>query len=345
VKPGIIVVVIESLPAAQDAALSSAVSLAHWYGADLHAAYVRPSNRTAETDDAIREQIAARIARVADEGATGVNAVPAVLAGAPVHAIAGYTERLSADLVVVGSRGRRNFGYWSKGSFAAALGKAVKAPTIAIPDDQQHRPGGKARSREGRAFEDNAMADGLFRNILAAIDFSDVSIRALTHALVVAQQNQGRLRLLHVLDGYPYESVYSGSRAFRLMDDLRARVARTNRRLQSLIPSDAFNWSEIDVATVSGLGDEAILTAAAEHEADLVVLGLPRRSRMEDVVAGSTVHRVLRRAQLPVLLVPDPSTPRFSRVNEYAAPYDIHPGAVPFRIAVGAGLPVEGRTR
>jgi len=110
-----------------------------------------------------------------------------------------------------------------------------------------------------------------------------------------------------VLDGFPYETVYSGSRAFRLMQDFRSRVARVNRELQSLIPPDALNWAEIDVATVSGLAHESIVSAAAARGADLIVLGLPRRSRVEEVVARSAVHRVLRRTTSPVLLVPGPT--------------------------------------
>ena len=217
-----------------------------------------------------------------------------------------------ADLVVVGKKARRSSGYWSAGSFAAALGKAVKSPTIAIPS-------GLAQPAESGTP---------FRNILSAIDFSEVSFRALSEALALAQQSGGHLRLLHVLDGFPYETVYSGSRAFRLMHDFRARVARVNRELQSLIPPDALNWSEIEVATVSGEAHEAILAAASERRTDLIVLGLPRRPRLEQFVAGSTVHRVLRRATSPVLLVPGPSTASLFRpADEHDGQFARYPSA------------------
>ena len=206
-------------------------------------------------------------------------------------------------------------GYWSEGSFPAALGKAVKSPTIAVASG--NAPPGDS---------------GLFRNILVPIDFSAVSIRALSAALVLAQQSGGRLQLLHVLEGFPYETVYSGSRAFRLIPELHAQMAWRNRELRSLIPPDAWNWSEIDVATVSGLAHEAIVATASKRRADLVVLGLPRRSRLEEFVAGSTVNRVLRRTTSPVLLVPGPSRPR--RVTSHVehddvlAPYTSAPGLV-----------------
>ena len=324
-KPGIIVAVLDSLSAVRDAAMTKALSLARWYGSDLHVVHVRPSHRNGEGSvAALRAAITDRTERVAAASGVAVTIVPAVLAGTPVRAIADYADRVSADLVVVGRQARRGSGYWSKGSFAVALGKAVKATTIAVD----------------LADRQVADPDRLFQNILVAIDFSEASRRALSQALVLAQQNQGRLRLLHVLDGYPYETVYSGSRALQLMQDFRALVARVNRRLQSLIPTDAFNWSDIEVSTVSGIGHQAILSSASAREADLIVLGLPRRSRLDEFVAGSTVHRVLRRAKVPVLLVPGPAAMR-RVLDEPAVPFDIR-GTASARVAVRAALPMEG---
>ena len=293
-KPKSIVSVLNSLATATDAAVMKALTLAQWYESNLHVVHVPPSSRVSEgSEAAIHDDLVDRIARIAERsGAGGVKVIPAVLSGSPVRAIADYTNRVSADLVVVEKKARRGSGYWSAGSFAVALGKAVKAPTIAVPSDDLPPTDSGA----------------LFRNIVVATDFSEVSLRALSKALVLAQQSGGSLLLLHVLDGFPYETVYSASRGFRLMQDFRARVARVNRELRSLIPPDAWNWSEIEVATVSGLAHDAIVAAASERRADLLVLGLPRRARMEELATGSTVHGVLRRTTSPVLLVPGAAT-------------------------------------
>jgi nucleotide-binding universal stress UspA family protein len=225
VKPKTIVSVLDSLSLAKDAALTRALSLAQWYESTVHVVHVGPSSRSGDSrTDAIRDELVRRITRVAEGSGTGaVNVIPTVLSASPVRAIAEYTDRVSADLIVVGKKARRASGYWSVGSFAAAVGKAVKSPTIAVPSGNSLPTG----------------SDAIFRNILAPIDFSEVSLRALSEALLLAQRSGGRLLLLHVLDGFPYEAVYSGSRAFRLMHDFRAAVARVNRELRSLIPRDA----------------------------------------------------------------------------------------------------------
>jgi nucleotide-binding universal stress UspA family protein len=288
-RPGTIVCVLESF-SADDVVLTKALSLADWYGSDLHVVHVGPSSEATESGEGdLVERIAAGAGSLP---APDVHIRSAVLSGGGVGAIAGYANRVGAGLIVLGKTAPRGQGYRSAGSFVAALGKRVTAPTIVIP-------GGPVSP---------ALAAPVFRNVLCAIDFSEVSLRALTAALRLAQESGGRLTLLHVLDGFPYETVYSGSRAFRLLQKWRTHVEEVNRELIALIPPDASNWTEIDVASVPGEVDEAIVTAAAERRSDLIVLGLPRRPRWEDLVSGSTVHRVLRRTTPPVLLVPGRST-------------------------------------
>ena len=330
-KPRTIVSVLDSLSATKDVAFTKALGLAQSYESDLHVIHVGSSNRVGESGvDAIRGDLVKRVTRLAEgPGGAGVNVIAAVLSGSPVRAIAEYAGRVSADLVVVEKKARHASGYWSLGSFAAAVGKAAKPPTIAVSSSDTQA----ADSETG------------FRNILAPIDFSEASFRALSEALVLVQQSGGHLRLLHVLEGFPYETVYSGSRAFRLIDDYRARVARVDRELRSLIPPDALNWAEIDVATVSGRAHDAIIAAASEQRADLVVLGLPRRSRMEDLVAGSTVNRVLRRTTSPVLLVPGSATARLvSPVGEDDVQFATHDGAFGLRAASEPDRAVEAGT-
>ena len=148
----------------------------------------------------------------------------------------------------------------------------------------------------------------MFREILCATDFSPVSIAALKQGSVLAQQSGGRLTVLHVLDGFPYETLYSGSPAFRLIDEYRGLVAQVSRQLRNAIPQDALNWCDVQTRIVSGVPHRAILSAALEIKPDLIVMGLPARSALDIVFMGSTTGPVLRGAQCPVLTVPVPAS-------------------------------------
>lgn len=288
--------------------LAQGLSLARWHDAELHVVHVRPSGQNDVAGDVRggeRERISRFVEALKPDGA---NVVLAPLEGEPVAAIAEYARRMLADLVIVAQRGGRG-SYWSSATFAAAVGAAVPCPTIAVPQGN----------------EAPADAEPLFRNVLCAVDFSQVSLAALDKALALAQESAGLLTLLHVLEGFPYETVYSGSRAFRVMHEYRARVRRVNRELHSLVPRDALNWCEAEAETVSGAPHEAILATAAKRRSDLIVMGLPRRRRLERLLAGSTAKKVLRRATSPVLLVPGSSPASatvFKRMDERTGEFE-----------------------
>ena len=151
------------------------------------------------------------------------------------------------------------------------------------------------------------------RTILVAIDFSESSRGALKTALSIAQWSAGRLTLLHVLDGYPYETVYSGSRGLRLRAEQRAHVDAVNERLLALIPARTLSRRDVDVVTVTGKPHQQILALAEKRGADLIVMGLPRRGRIDELLAGSTVQRVVRGATRAVLVVPEPPARKTGR--------------------------------
>ena len=184
--------------------------------------------------------------------------------------------------------GRPYGAYWRPGAYAADLARHVSCPTLAVPETQNGA----------------SQAEAPFNEILCPIDFSPASAAAMNDALVLAQQSGGRITLLHVLEGYRYETVYSGARAMRVVEDYHARIGKMSLELRRLVPPDAYNWCEIDATVVSGVPHRSILATAAEIGADLIVMGLPDRGAVNRVVMGSTTTPVLRRANCPVLVVP-----------------------------------------
>ena len=294
-NPTLIVCPIE-FSSSNKAALAHALDLARWHDAQLHVVHVRSGRRGSAIPGAHRIEHPSYEHLVDFVGGLNrhdVAVTPEILTGDPVSAVAEYTRRKRADVVVVPQYGRRGSGYWSAGAFATAVGRAVECPTIAVPDAGELPTAAEARP--------------LFRSILCALDFSHESLRALNKALTLAQQSAGHLTLLHVLKGFPYETVYSGGRALRLVDEYRAHVEQRNAELHLLVPPAALNWCDVEAETVSGVPHDAIVAAANARQSDLIVMGLPRRSPLDRIVKGSTVKRVLRRPPCPVLMVPGPT--------------------------------------
>ena len=288
-------------------ALVQALSIARWYEAEVHILLVRGQRRTSLTPvatplaDARLEPRFTQFLDVVNPGGTRVSVVE--LPGDPVTAVNDYARRTAADLIVVAKHGRPYGAYWRPGAYAADLARVVSCPTLAVPETQKAGPQAKVP----------------FIDILCPIDFSAASVAAMHRALVLAQQSAGRITLLHVLEGYPYETVYSGARAMRLIEDYDARVAKTSRELRRLVPADAYNWCEVDTTVVSGVPHRSILATAAEIQADLIVIGLPERSAINRVVMGSTTTPVIRGANCPVLVVPVNRSEEASVVDEGAS--------------------------
>jgi len=125
--------------------------------------------------------------------------------------------------------------------------------------------------------------------IAVATDFSARSDQAVLRAKLIAQKTGAELALIHIVDDDQPEEVIVSSRSIA-MSVLRG-IART-------LENDG-----VAADPVVGVGDIArgILAAADAVAADLIVVG-PHRKRPADVFIGTTVERVVRRSERPLLV-------------------------------------------
>lgn len=208
-------------------------------------------------------------------------------------AIVDQARRRSADLLVVGLAAADAAGYSASGAFAAAIARSTERPTLALPPGHVLRRGGEDAPP--------------FRNIVSAVDFSQASVRAADQALALAQQSGGRLTLLHVLDGFPFDGARASWRVLAQVGHYSMQIDRLNRELARLASSEALHWCDVETQTAPGAVHDTVASVAAAQRADLIVLGAAARPRLVRLVSGSTVTRVLRRASRPVLIVPGPA--------------------------------------
>lgn len=141
------------------------------------------------------------------------------------------------------------------------------------------------------------------KTVLAAIDFSPVSRRIVAAALELARAIGGRVILLHVV----HPPAFAAEIAPLLGDviQLTGEVERgARRRLKRL--QDRLLVQGATVATLcrQGAPAEEILGRATEEGADYIVLGSHGHTAFHDLVSGSTTSRVLKRAAVPVVVVP-----------------------------------------
>lgn len=115
---------------------------------------------------------------------------------------------------------------------------------------------------------------------------------ALTRAIQEARRDGGRV------------VVVNATRGDALVDDRYADVEQLDR----LVAEVAGSGVDVDVRRSMGadVGDQ-VLAVASEVDADLIVIGLRRRSPVGKLIMGSVAQRILLGADCPVLSVKPPA--------------------------------------
>jgi nucleotide-binding universal stress UspA family protein len=140
--------------------------------------------------------------------------------------------------------------------------------------------------------------------ILAATDLTERSERALGRAMRLRDQFDAQLTVLHVVEEELPERI-----AKRRAADARQLIAT---QLRNLAPAASLKATAVEIAV--GVDYAAIIRRVNELDAELTVLGTHRESPWRDLFLGSTIERVLRRGDTPILTVKDEARSDYRRV-------------------------------
>jgi universal stress protein A len=135
-----------------------------------------------------------------------------------------------------------------------------------------------------------------FKRVLCPIQFDKSSMAALGVAKQIAQQNKGKLYVMHVVATHTDPTLISGT-AMAAHDEKIAE-GELNRVKQEQL-------GDVDHEVILRLGHPAEEIAKAEHEfgADLVVMATHGRTGVTHLIIGSVAERVVREATCPVLTI------------------------------------------
>ena len=141
------------------------------------------------------------------------------------------------------------------------------------------------------------------KNLLVASDLTALSDRAVHRAERLAAQFGANLTVVHVIE----EGLPAGMR--RQLGDEAVRVIR-----DQLAVTTSSEEVKGDIRVASGEPFSEIIRTARSVDADLIILGMHRKQGMKELFAGTTVERVLRYSDRPVLVVKDQATRDYERV-------------------------------
>jgi nucleotide-binding universal stress UspA family protein len=273
---------------ASDAAVNYAVGLAANYDARIHllhvitpllpTAYEYAIDTTSIMDSLEKNAAEEMKTLVARAKEAGVCADVELRIGDVYDEIKQCIETEKPELLVMGTHGRRGVERWFMGSTTEKLMRHSPVPLLTIS-----------------ASGEKVAAAPRFRRILVTTDFSDGTADALAYAFSVAQENDSRIMLLHVV----HDATADVSGKYR--DSL---IKGVDKQLQELIPPEARNWCDVVTCVETGVPYRLILRALEDEKVDLLVMNIHGKGMLDRALLGSTAERVVRAAPCPVMLIP-----------------------------------------
>ena len=153
----------------------------------------------------------------------------------------------------------------------------------------------------------------MFARILVAIDDFSKSDTVLDLVKDVAAEGVTEVRALHLrvqeLSGYKWYSPETREQASYV-----AEAATFELRMSGLAVGGTVRFVPVDRVA------QAILREAEAFDAELIVLGSPRRGEVLARLFGSVTHRVIQRSSCPVIVAPRRPAASPRRVASASAP-------------------------
>ncbi len=213
-----------------------------------------------------------------------------LLSGSMWSALSAVIKERNIDLIVLGTHGRAGLKKLVLGSVAEEVVRRAGCPVMTV----------------GPHIDHPSSAPRLFQRILFATDFHPASVKAFQYALLLADQFQAKLILLHSIS--PVAPPGPGLLFYNedVTDEWQAKAQATARKkLEDLLPADARLRPELEYVVGFDFVGEHLLKAAAEQTVDLIVMGAnrPASPALSTHVPGTVASEIIRHARCAVLTV------------------------------------------
>src|SRR6516164_3512254 len=228
---------------ASDAAANYAIGLAANYDARVHLLHVitpllptayEYAIDTAAIMDSLEKNAAEELGKLAARAReAGVFVDTEIRIGDVYQEIKQAIEDERPELLVMGTHGRRGVERWFMGSTTEKMLRHSPVPMLTIS-----------------ATGEKVSTVPRFRRILVTTDFSDGTPDALAYAFSVAQENDARITLLHVI----HDAAADVSGKYR--DSL---IQGVEKQLADLVPPEARNWCDVVTCVATGVPYRIIL--------------------------------------------------------------------------------------
>lgn len=279
-------------------ALNYGLHLAEAFAAEIRLLHVVASGFTGPAglrmpapSDQEREQIDREMAALIPKAYRDLACELRTASGEIEEKILEAVRESSADLVVMGSHGRRRFERWLLGSVTEHILRRVPVPVLTV-------------SRIEESTEPPLGVPLRFERILCPTDFSDSREVSLPVAAELARRFGAVLEVAHVVEHLrrsPTSPPYTDQ---QLAQERRTLAAWAGTRLDDALTEAKITGVEVRKTVLEGGPSQALLAHIEATHPDLVVMTLHGMSFLERALLGATAERIVRASTAPVLSIP-----------------------------------------
>lgn len=142
----------------------------------------------------------------------------------------------------------------------------------------------------------------IFKKVLFPIDFSEGASEVLQYALSIAEKDEAKIDVLHVIQE-PVEmmDVYLPNFSYDGLHEEMKEASQKN--MEKFCEENIKGKADFEIHIRSGAPFVEIINAAKELDDDVIVMGTHGRSGIDHVLFGSTAEKVVRKSPVPVLTV------------------------------------------
>jgi len=279
-------------------ALGQAIRMAAWSKARVHVVHVIDTTVVIELEAALSEfqqGIRDGLTKDAEKAwADFAKDIPGA-SGLPIEVsinnrIVGILRRAredKADLIVMGAFGHRTPDV-GMGTVATACVRKSMTDVLLVRDTRPE------------------MGNAPFKTIVAAVDFSPTSLRAVERAALFAAKDGAELHLLHVFAAPWHQLHYRAPTPLTLTHEQKQYRDGLERRLAEFCrPAlEPYGTLRTKTAVYDFNGHRSgIVEYAGKAGADLIVLGTRGRTNLRDLLLGSTAEKALAESKCSLLAV------------------------------------------
>jgi nucleotide-binding universal stress UspA family protein len=218
---------------------------------------------------------------------TGIRAVEVVEQGNPVEKVLEVARRERVSLIAMASSGKGRAREFIVGSTSFGVLRSTTTPVLINKFEVTDRGGRTVVSPACRS---------IFRRALVPVDFSTCTAACMELLPRLAQLGLQEAVLFHVVES-AMANMDDDVRFKRVLDEVMTKLDSLK---QKLIDQGCPATTHVHFGTVA----YNILEASRELETTLIILGAHRKSLLREITLGGNSETVVRRSQVPLLIIP-----------------------------------------